>query len=48
LHHLHRAKELVYYRLASIHNLQMMTRFMRELRAAIHAGKFEEFRAANT
>jgi len=47
LHHLHRAKELTYYRLASIHNLQMMTQFMRELRAAIHAGRFEEFREQN-
>lgn len=47
LHHLHRAKELVFYRLASIHNLQMMTQFMRELRAAIHVSKFKEFRAVN-
>jgi queuine tRNA-ribosyltransferase len=47
VHHLHRTKELSYYRLASIHNLQMMTQFMRDLRAAIHAGKFEEFRAQN-
>lgn len=48
LHHLHRAKELVYYRLASIHNLQMMTQFMHNLRGAIHAGKFEEFRTKNS
>ena len=38
LHHLHRAKELIYYRLASIHNLRFMMRFMRDLRAAICAG----------
>ncbi len=38
LHHLHRAKELIYYRLASIHNLRFMMRFMREVRAAIRAG----------
>jgi queuine tRNA-ribosyltransferase len=45
LHHLHRAKELIYYRLASIHNLHMMTRFMRDLRAAIHTGTFSQFQA---
>ncbi|MCI0475648.1 MAG: tRNA guanosine(34) transglycosylase Tgt, partial [Anaerolineales bacterium] len=32
LHHLHRAKELIYYRLATIHNLRMMMRLMREVR----------------
>ncbi len=37
LHHLHRAKELIYYRLASLHNLRMMTRFVREVRAQIIA-----------
>jgi queuine tRNA-ribosyltransferase len=40
LHHLHRARELIYYRLASIHNLRFMMRFMRDLRAAIRAGTF--------
>jgi queuine tRNA-ribosyltransferase/7-cyano-7-deazaguanine tRNA-ribosyltransferase len=45
LHHLHRAKELIYYRLASIHNLRMMTRFMSDLRAAIHTGTYSEFAA---
>ncbi|MEW5718097.1 MAG: tRNA guanosine(34) transglycosylase Tgt [Chloroflexota bacterium] len=39
LHHLHRAKELIYYRLATIHNLRFMMRFMRELREKIHASK---------
>lgn len=48
LHHLHRARELLYYRLASIHNLQMMTRFMQELRAAVNANIFDEFRANNS
>ena len=44
LHHLHRARELIYYRLASIHNLRFMMRFMHDLRAAIAAGRFAEFR----
>lgn len=35
VHHLHRAKELNYYRLASIHNLRFMMRFMNNLRASI-------------
>ncbi len=47
LHHLHRAKELSYYRLASIHNLRFMMRFMRDLRAAIAADTFDEFRRAS-
>ncbi|MBI5651766.1 MAG: tRNA guanosine(34) transglycosylase Tgt [Chloroflexi bacterium] len=47
VHHLHRAKELTYYRLASIHNLRMLMRFTRELRAAINAGHFAEFYAEN-
>jgi tRNA-guanine transglycosylase len=42
LHHLHRARELIYYRLASIHNLHFMMRFMQSLRAAIRAGTFVE------
>lgn len=44
LHHLHRAKELIYYRLATIHNLRFMMRFMQSIRAAIRAGTFAEFR----
>jgi tRNA-guanine transglycosylase len=47
LHHLHRTKELSYYRLASIHNLQMMTQFMGGLRTAIQAGNFAEFCSEN-
>ncbi len=42
LRHLHRAKELIYYRLATIHNLRMMMRFMREVRTAIQEGKFRK------
>ncbi len=44
MHHLHRAKELIYYRLATIHNLRFMMRFMRDLRTAIQSGTLEEFR----
>ena len=39
LHHLHRAKELIYYRLATIHNLRFMMRFMRQVRETIRAGR---------
>ncbi|MBI3912903.1 MAG: tRNA guanosine(34) transglycosylase Tgt [Chloroflexi bacterium] len=46
LHHLHRAKELLYYRLASLHNLRFMARFMRDVRAAIIEGKFSELYGA--
>ncbi|MDE3087883.1 MAG: tRNA guanosine(34) transglycosylase Tgt [Chloroflexota bacterium] len=46
LHHLHRARELIYYRLASIHNLRFMMRFMRDVRAAIRAGTLEQFQEA--
>jgi queuine tRNA-ribosyltransferase len=35
LHHLQRARELTFYRLATIHNLHFMMEFMRKLRAAI-------------
>jgi queuine tRNA-ribosyltransferase len=40
LHHLHRAKELIYYRLATIHNLRFMMQFMRQVRETIRAGIF--------
>jgi queuine tRNA-ribosyltransferase len=43
LHHLHRAKELAYYRLATIHNLHFMLRFMEQVRAAIRENKWQEF-----
>jgi len=45
LHHLHRAKELSYYRLATIHNLHFMLTFMRGVRAAIQENRWNEFRA---
>lgn len=38
LHHLFKARELLYYRLASIHNLRMMIRIAKEMRAAIIQG----------
>jgi queuine tRNA-ribosyltransferase/7-cyano-7-deazaguanine tRNA-ribosyltransferase len=44
LHHLHRARELAYYRLATIHNLHFMLAFMRELRTSIAADKWAAFR----
>ncbi len=47
LHHLHRARELSYYRLASLHNLRFMMRWMRDLRAAIRAGTFSVQRLAD-
>jgi tRNA-guanine transglycosylase len=48
LHHLHRAKELIYYRLASIHNLRFMMRFMCAVRDAIRTGEFATLRASVT
>lgn len=45
LHHLHRARELAYYRLATIHNLHFMLQFMRELRRAIADERWDEFYA---
>ncbi|MDQ6694873.1 MAG: tRNA guanosine(34) transglycosylase Tgt [Chloroflexota bacterium] len=46
LHHLFRAKELLAYRLNSIHNLRRMTRIAEEMRAAIMAGTFNEYSTA--
>jgi queuine tRNA-ribosyltransferase/7-cyano-7-deazaguanine tRNA-ribosyltransferase len=45
LHHLHRAKELSYYRLATIHNLHFILRFMEQVQAAIRDDRWAEFRA---
>lgn len=42
LHHLHRAKELTYYRLATIHNLRMMMRLMHDIREHIRTGRFSD------
>ena len=44
VHHLFRAKELLAYRLATIHNLRFILRLMEEMRAAIAAGEFAEYR----
>ncbi|MGE5138135.1 MAG: tRNA guanosine(34) transglycosylase Tgt [Rudaea sp.] len=38
LHHLHRARELSYYRLATIHNLYFMMQFMQNVRDSIRGG----------
>ncbi|MCI6988117.1 MAG: tRNA guanosine(34) transglycosylase Tgt [Campylobacter sp.] len=44
LNHLYRAKELTFYRLASIHNLHYYLSLVRNIRSAIMAGKFAQFR----
>jgi queuine tRNA-ribosyltransferase len=46
LHHLFRAGELLYFRLASIHNLRFILRLMEQARAAIVAGRYEAFARA--
>lgn len=43
LHHLHRARELSYYRLATIHNLHFMLRLMERVREALRNGQWETF-----
>lgn len=45
LHHLFRAKELTFYRLASLHNLHFYLNLMGQAREAIIGGRFEAFRA---
>nr|WP_321427749.1 tRNA guanosine(34) transglycosylase Tgt [uncultured Campylobacter sp.] len=45
LHHLFRAKELTFYRLASLHNLHFYLNLMSEARAAIIQKRFDTFRA---
>ena len=45
LHHLFRAKELLAYRLASVHNLRFVVRLTEEMRAAILRGEFAEYRS---
>ncbi|MFV0481958.1 MAG: tRNA guanosine(34) transglycosylase Tgt [Campylobacteraceae bacterium] len=44
LNHLYRAKELTYFRLASLHNLHYYLTLMREMREAILQGRFAEFK----
>ena len=46
LHHLFRAKEILAYRLATIHNLRFVLRLMSEMRQAIVDGEFEAFRTS--
>lgn len=43
LHHLIRAQELLYYRLATIHNVRYMVRLAERLRTALLAGSFGAF-----
>lgn len=44
LRHLFIAKELTYYRLATIHNLTFMLSLIKKIRASIRVGKFSEFK----
>jgi queuine tRNA-ribosyltransferase len=44
LRHLFIAKELLVYRLTTLHNLHYYLRLMEEMRAAIEDGRFEEWR----
>ena len=46
VHHLFRAKELLAYRLATVHNLRFVHRLMEEMRAAIEDGRFQAYRRA--
>ena len=45
VHHLFRAKEMLGFRLATIHNLRFILRLMEDMRQAILEGRFQEFRA---
>ncbi|WP_169778407.1 tRNA guanosine(34) transglycosylase Tgt [Campylobacter curvus] len=44
LNHLFRARELTFFRLASLHNLHYYLNLMKQIREAITAGKFSEFK----
>lgn len=44
LHHLYRAKELTYFRLASLHNLHYYLTLMKQMREAILEGNFSAFK----
>ena len=44
LHHLYRAKELTYFRLASLHNLHYYLGLMKQMREAILKGEFSTFK----
>ena len=45
IHHLFKTRELLAYRLATLHNLRFILRMMEEMRESIFAGTFEEYRA---
>ena len=45
LYHLMRAGEILYHRLATVHNLRFVLRLTNEAREAIAAGRFEAFAA---
>jgi len=45
LRHLDRCNEILASMLATIHNLHYYQQLMREIRAAIEAGRFDEFRS---
>ena len=44
VHHLFKAKELLAYRLATLHNLRFVLRMMEEMREAVIAGTFQAYR----
>ena len=44
IHHLFRSKELLAFRLATIHNLRFVLRLMEDMRAAIANGAFQQYR----
>ena len=46
LHHLYRCRELLSYRLNTLHNLYYYLHLMAEMRTAIAEDRFEEFRTA--
>ncbi len=45
MHHLFDAKELLAYRLATIHNLRFMNNLMTDIRKSILGGKFSSFKS---
>ena len=44
LNHLFKARELTFFRLASLHNLHYYLNLMKEMREAIEAGEFTKFK----
>ena len=44
MHHLFKSKELLAYRLGSIHNLRFLVKLMEQIRYSIDNGQFEKFR----